>query len=168
MKIRSGYRLEDQLGRDRDGGYQGAVDRAALGVHSVHALRGRPVLFVRLQFQLYVDALDDEHAVLFFDFACGFSGQPVDGSGDLTRLQRASKGAGQSAGRRRDDVVERCRMRRKRLGRHFVMLRDSAVHAEDNGLRLRRYVSAAHGAFFALDAHFRSIDYVSHFATITL
>ena len=168
MKIRSGYRLEDQLGRDRDRGYQRAVDRAALGVHSVHALRGRPVLFVRLQFQLYVDALDDEHAVLFFDFACGFSGQPVDGCGNLTRLQRASKGAGQSTGGRGDDVVESGGVGWGGFRRYFVVFGDGAVDSENHRLRFGRQVGAAQGAFFALDAHFRAIDYFSHFATITL
>ena len=45
-------------------------------------------------------------------------------------------------------------------------LGDCAVDAEDHLLRFCRQVSAPYRTSLALDAHFRSIDYVTHFATI--
>jgi hypothetical protein len=111
---------------------------------------------------------DHEHTVFFLDFTHSLGGQPVDGSGYLTRLQRAPKGAGESTGGCGDDVVESRGVGREGFRRHFVVLGDRAVHAEYHRRRLRGQVGAAHGALFALDAHFGAIDYISHFATITL
>jgi len=76
----------------------------------MHALRC--FLTVRRQFQpvLDVDTANDEHIILFFDFARGLGHQPAFASRNVTRLQRATKGARQSAGGRGNDVVEGCRM----------------------------------------------------------
>jgi hypothetical protein len=52
-----------------------------------------------------VNTPDDQHAVFDFDFTHCFGHQAIVRSRNLTRLQRAPKGAGQSAGRRRDYVV---------------------------------------------------------------
>ena len=84
-----------------------------------------------------MDALNDQDALLFFNLPHGLADQPVDRCGNLTRLQRASKGAGQSTGGRGYDIVQRGRMRRKSVGRNFIVLGDSAVDAENNRLRLR-------------------------------
>jgi hypothetical protein len=79
-----------------------------------------------------MDTPDHQNPVFFFDFTYGFTDKPVYRRGDLTRLQRASKGAGESTGGGRDDVIERGRMRREGLGRHFVVLGDRAVNAKDH------------------------------------
>jgi hypothetical protein len=115
-----------------------------------------------------VDALDYEDAFLLLDFADGFGNEPVNRRGDLTRLQRASKGSGESTRGPGDDVVERGRVGREGVRRHFVVLGDCSVDAEDYGLRLGRQVRAAHRASLALDADFGSVDYVCHSATIAL
>ncbi len=64
----------------------------------MYSLRCFPVRLIGLKGELGVNTPDDQHAVFDFDFA-------IVRSRNLTRLQRAPKGAGQSAGRRRDYVV---------------------------------------------------------------
>jgi len=113
-----------------------------------------------------MDATDHQNSVLFLDFADSFADKPARRRGDLTRLQRASKGAGESTSGSGDNVIESGRMRRKGVSGHFVVLGDGAVHAKDHRRRLGGQVCAAHGAYFALDADFGAIDNVSHFATI--
>ena len=113
-----------------------------------------------------MDAADHQNSVLFLDFAYSLADEPVYRSRDLTRLQRASKGAGESTGGGGDDVIESGRVRREGFGRHFVVLRDGAVNAKDNRRRFGRQVCAAHRASLALDADFGAINYISHFATI--
>jgi hypothetical protein len=113
-----------------------------------------------------VDAPNHEHAFVLLDFTYSLGHKTVDRRGDLTRLQRASKGSGESTGGRGDNIVERSGMRRKGIRRNLIMLGDCAMDAEDHRRRLRGQVSAAQRTSLALDAHFRSIDYVSHFATI--
>jgi hypothetical protein len=115
-----------------------------------------------------VDALNHKHALFLLDLADCFGHQPVNRRRDLTRLQRASKGSGQSTGGPGDDVVERRRMGREGIRRYFIVLGDSAVDAEDHRLGFGRQISTPHRASFALDADYGSIDYVSHFATIAL
>jgi hypothetical protein len=68
------------------------------------------------------DALDDEHAIVVHDLADRLGLQAVPIRLNVTRLQRASEGAGQSPARGRDDVVERGGVGRKILGAHPVVL----------------------------------------------
>ena len=115
-----------------------------------------------------MNPLDHQHAIFFLDFTHGLAYKAVDRSGNLTRLQRASKGAGQSTGSRGHDVVERCGVGWKGIRRHFIVIRDRPVHAKQHGRRFRGQVRAPHGSLFALDAHFGAIDHIRHFATISL
>jgi hypothetical protein len=89
-----------------------------------------------------VDAFDHQDAVLELDFAGGLALESAFASRDVTRLQRASEGAGQSAGGGGDDVVERGRTFRLTSCRHTVVLGDGGVDAEDNRLTLRGQVGA--------------------------
>ncbi len=89
-----------------------------------------------------VDAFDHQHAVLEFDLAGRVALESAFASRDVTRLQRASEGAGQSAGGGGDDVVERRRTFRFRSCWHTVVLGDGGVDAKDNRLILRGQVSA--------------------------
>jgi hypothetical protein len=115
-----------------------------------------------------MDAPNHQDTVFFFDFADAFGYQPVYGSGDLTRLQRASKGSSESTGGCRDDVIQSGSMRREGVRRYFIVLSDGAVYAKQYRFGFRRQVGAPHRASFALDADFGAIDYVSHFDTIAL
>ena len=74
----------------------------------------RGLLFVRgaaLQLITHADALDDQDAVFDLDIAFGLRHEPALIRRDPARLQRATQGAGQSTGRRRNHIVERRRVR---------------------------------------------------------
>ena len=103
----------------------------------MHALDGVAHVFGRGEPHRHVNPPDHEHAVFGFDFARHVRAQLAAARVDLARLQRAAKGAEHSTGRRRHDVVERRGVglgERRRID--FVVLRDRAMHAEDNRLRL--------------------------------
>ena len=78
-----------------------------------------------------MDSLDHQNAVFLLDFPGRVSNQLVYGCRNLTRLQRASKGSGQSTGGGRHDVIESGGVRRKSIRRDFVVLGDGAVNAEN-------------------------------------
>jgi len=82
----------------------------------------------------HADPLDDEDFVLEVNLAVGFRGQLAFGGVDPARLQRAPEGAGESTGRRRDDVIERRGMVGILPGRGAVVLADGAVGAKRHGL----------------------------------
>ncbi len=103
--------LEDQFRRDCNRVFQAAVHWALVGEEAVYPLRCLPMRLIRFQLELGVNAPDDQDAILHFHFTHCFGHQAIVRSRDLTRLQRASKGAGQSTGRRRDDVIECSRAR---------------------------------------------------------
>ena len=73
----------------------------------MHSLGRLLVLGSRLQAQNYVNAPDDQHSILGLHFTRRIRRQPPRRGINLTRLQRASKGPGESASRCRDDVVQR-------------------------------------------------------------
>ncbi len=75
--------LEDQLGGDRDGVPQAAVDRALLGEEAVYPRGGLPLRLLRPQPELDVDAADDEDASLQTDLAGGLRNQPSFRRGNL-------------------------------------------------------------------------------------
>jgi hypothetical protein len=76
----------------------------------------------------------------------------------LTRLQRASKGSGESPPGGRDDVVERRGVRFENFGWNLVMLGDGSVDAERHGIALSRQPGFAERAFNPLDSDVRAID----------
>ena len=73
-------------------------------------LGGLPLLSSRLQAQHNVNAADDQHSILCVHFAGRIRCQSSCRCIDLTRLQRASEGSGQSTRRGGYDVVECGRM----------------------------------------------------------
>jgi hypothetical protein len=79
---------------------------------------------------LDADPLDHQHAVLDLDLAPALDvvGVPLDF--DLTRLQRAGKGARQSADGRGHHVVEGGRLRRSLLGINAVVLGHFGMNPE--------------------------------------
>ena len=92
--------------------------------------------FFRLQLQPDVNPPDDQHVILEFHFTRGFGNQPPPRGIDLTRLQRASKGSGQSTSCGCNYVIQRSGMRLRNRWRNLVVLGDCAMHAEDDRLRL--------------------------------
>jgi hypothetical protein len=79
------------------------------------------------------DPLEDQHAVLVLDLAAGLDVVPILPNFDLTRFQRAGKGAGQSAGGRGDHVVERGRLGREPLRVGAVVLGTSECTPKRTG-----------------------------------
>jgi hypothetical protein len=102
---------------------------------------------------LDVNPLDHEHAVLELDLAGRLSDQSALIRANLTRLQRASEGAGESAARGGDDVVERGRV--LTAGRRVdpVVLGDRTVKTEADRFRLARQVGIPERVADALDSH---------------
>ena len=120
---------------------EGAGDPFAVGVR------------VGRQRELDVDSFDHEHAVLGLDFADRLCGQSSFSGGNLTRLQRASKRAGQSPGGGSDHVVERGRMCRFAAAGNAEVVGDLVVNAEQDRLILGRQQRASPRAPHAFDSH---------------
>jgi hypothetical protein len=86
----------------------------------------------------HVDAFDQQHPVLGLDLAYGLDFVPLRINLDLTRLQRAGEGAGQSPPGCRHHVVECGRVGWVVLGAHAIVLGDLGVNAESHRLTLGR------------------------------
>ena len=86
----------------------------------------------------HVDSAQHEHAVLHFDFAVSHGRQGAFTRHDPARLQRAPQGAEQSTAGRRDDVVDRRRVRVGHFTLDAVMTSDWSVSAEAHRLRFGR------------------------------
>ena len=154
---------ELELVADRDRAGDRTVDRAARLV----MVEGAGDLFavgvgVEREREADVDSSDHQHAVLGLDLADRLCGQSSFSGGDLTRLQRASEGAGQSPGGGSDHVVERGRMCRLAAARDAVVVRDLVVDAELDRLLTGGEVGTAQGPANALDPDAGPVDDVSH------
>ena len=121
-----------ELGADVDRTLEAARDRTETGVEGVHPLGLRSPLGRDREPVTHVDALDDQYAVLGLDLADGLYVVALRIDFDLTRLQRAGEGAGQSAAGGGHHVVERGRVRRILIGLDAVVLGDLGMHAEDD------------------------------------
>jgi hypothetical protein len=128
----------------------------------MYTLRGFPMRRIGLQFELGVNAPNDQDSIFHLDFAHGIRGQTIVRSGDLTRLQRASIGTGKSTCRRGDDVIQRSRSGFDRTRRHLVVLGYRAMHSKNDGLALGWKVCPANRPFHALDSNFRTVHDVGH------
>ena len=99
----------------------------------MHTFRSLPVLFRDCEFVVYVNAFDDEHAVLcLFDFPTNFAGQLAVRL-DFARLQRAPEGSEQSTRYGRNQIIDGRGMGlSKVLCLHSIVLRNRSMHAEDH------------------------------------
>ena len=154
--------LEYQFSSDLDGWFQRPVDRAAVCKDTVHSLSGCPEFGRRLQAQHDVNAADDQDLVLCFYFARCIRYQLSRGCINLTRLQRASEGPGQSTRGGRNDVVQRGGMGLKNVRRYFIVFRDCAMYPEEYRVPLRWEPRAPKWTFDALDPHTRNVGWVRH------
>jgi len=132
----------------------------------MHALGILPPVSGHAQAVVDGDSLDHQHVVLGFNLANRLYLEAVPLDFDLTRFQRAGKGAGQSAAGRGYHVVERRRMRRELLRRNVVMLGNLRVDAEHDRLLLAGQVRETLGAAQPLDPHARDISRLSHGYTL--
>lgn len=106
----------------------------------------------------YMDAADDEDAVFFFNFSRGLGYKPPFSGRNVTRFQRATKGAGQSTGSSGDDVVEGGGV--GLVLRHVgpIVLGDVGVDAEANRFFFYGKVGAPERTAHALDADMGSVN----------
>jgi len=124
-------------------------------VDAVHPLRRFAGRLGRLEMIGDADPADDQHLVLGFDLTFHVGGQSAVGCIYLTRLQRASQGAGQSATGGSDHVVKGGRVRLGELAfGESVVLGDGPVHAETDRLFFRRQIGQAIMPFEPFDAYF--------------
>ena len=143
---------ELQLGRALDRRSDRAVDRTAR-----HVIVERTLDLVAINIGIDpqpvdgMDALDHEHPVLQLDLAGSLPYEPTLACRYLTRLQRAPEGAGQSADRSSDDVVQRGRTLGLAARRDPIVLGDRVVDTEDHRLRLRRKERATQRPAHPLD-----------------
>jgi hypothetical protein len=119
-----------------------------------------PIRFFRLQFQFDVNPPDDEDVFLELHLSDGLGNQPLIRCIDLTRLQRAPKGSGQSTGGGCDDVIQRSGVGFENLFGNLIVFRHGAVDSEDHRFRLGREIGSANRPFDTFDSNFRSINYV--------
>ena len=96
----------------------------------MHALGILPPVFGHAEAVVDGDSLDQQHVVLGLDLTNRLYLEPVPVDFDLTRFQRAGKGAGQSAAGRGYHVVERRRVRWVLVRRDVVMLGHLRVDTE--------------------------------------
>ena len=120
---------------------EGAGDLLAVGVT------------VEREREVDVNSLDHQDTVLGLDLADRLCGQSSFSGGNLTRLQRASKRAGQSPGGGSDHVVERGRMCRFAAAWNAVVVGYLVVNAEEDRLVLGREERAPQWAPHAFDPH---------------
>lgn len=155
-------RFQHQLGGDGDGGLEAAVDGAMSGKEAVDAAGSFPVFGIGLEAEDGVDAADDEDIVLGFDFAGRVGDKAIVRGRNLTRFQRASEGAGESAAGSGDDVVQGGGVGLEDVRGYFVVFGNGAVDSEEDGLRLGGEIRAAQRSFDALDADMRAIGDCGH------
>ena len=102
----------------------------------MNAFYGRTIFIVSDEVINHMNATNYEDVTFCLNFTSNLSRQTFVARIDLTRLQRAPEGAGQSTGSRGDDIVQRGCVGWKSVGWHFVMCSDGAMDSEYNGLRL--------------------------------
>jgi hypothetical protein len=86
-----------------------------------------------------LDPLDHQNLALSLYLTNGVGVEAVFVEGNLTRRQRAGKGAEQSAAGRRYQIIQRRRVRLLLIGRDAVVLCHLAVDPEEHRLLLARY-----------------------------
>jgi hypothetical protein len=129
----------------------------------MHPFRSLPVLFRDCEFVLYVNAFNDEHAVLrLFDFPTNFAGQLAVRL-DFARLQRAPEGSKQSTRDRCNQIIDgRGVGLSKVLCLHSIVLRNRSMHAEDYRLGFPGKLCMADWSPFSFNMRLRNIRNFSH------
>ena len=109
-----------------------------------------------------MDTPDDEYVFLKFNFTHRFGYQVIIRSIDVTRLQRASEGAGKSTSGSRDNVIQRRGVRFQSSWRNLVVLSDSPVDSEYHRRCFCRQVCFSNRSLHPFDSNFGTIDNLGH------
>jgi len=147
-----------ECGGDRHTVAERPRHRAAVGVEAVDPLRHLAMFRRDTQMIGHVNAPHHQHPTFGLDLSHRLRRQIAFASWDLARLQRAPEGAGTSASRRGDQVVERRRVRCMHVGIDAIMRGDLRVNTEEHWFWLYRQVGSAQRALYALDVYPRAID----------
>jgi hypothetical protein len=110
----------------------------------------------------HVDALDDQGLVLEHNLADRLDVEVISPDLDVTRFQRAGKGARQSPTRGRDHIVKRGGTRRKVVGPDAVVLGDLGMDTEGHRLLFGGQVRQPLRTAQALDPDTRGIGDLGH------
>jgi hypothetical protein len=160
-------RLDElKFGADVDSALEAARDRAEPGVERVHPLGFFSAFIGDREPVAHVDAFDEQHAVLGLDLANGLDLIALGIDLDLTRLQRAREGAGQSAAGSSHYVVECRGVRRVLLRTDTVVLGHLGVHAEHDWRLLGGQKRKALRTTKPLNSHARDVRHVAHEAQL--
>jgi hypothetical protein len=160
--------LHLQLGPDLDSALKAARDGAESSVQAVDTLGLGSLLPGDREPVADGDPLDHEHLVVDVDVADGLDLVALRIDVDVTRFQRAGKGARQSAASGGHDVIERRRVGREVLLTNAVVVGDLRVHAELDGLGLGGEVCEPPRTSYALDAHARDVGRLTAHAVSVL
>jgi hypothetical protein len=109
-----------------------------------------------------MNALYYQHIAIFLNFAFALRSQKTFTCWNLTRLQRAAKGAGQSTRRRRNDVIQCRGVRLVDIGVHAIMLGHLRMNPKPDWLTLHGQVRATARPFHPFNADIRCINNVAH------
>jgi hypothetical protein len=126
------------------------------------------ITIVSRDFELVGDrnSLDDEDVVLFFNLTFYFRAKVPLASGNAARLQRATKGASQSATCGRDNVIECGCAGFGDLWRNIIVFGNFGMHPKVNRCFCRRQVSAPVRPFNPFDADIRNVyNLIAHLLT---
>jgi hypothetical protein len=110
------------------------------------------------QLVVRVDAPDNQHTPIHFNFADDFGNEFAIAGVNLARFQRTAKSAGQSAAGSGHNIIQRGCARREFARRDLVMLSYFRVHAKMHGFLLCWQVSQPQRSDLALDPHPGRVD----------
>lgn len=127
-------------------------------VHPLYRFTGR---VWRMNGVDHMDALEHEHSVLDLDLAVRFRGEPTVAAIYPARLQRASKGADESATRGSYDIINCGGVRIVHMI-HTVKASYRTVRTEYHRLSLGRHVRKAQGTSSALNTNVGQIGDIGH------
>ena len=124
---------------------------------AMDALGSFALLWLKLEMVGHMDPLDHEHVIVFFHFPNYVRPEVALSRRNLTRLQRASKGASQSATGGSNEIVKRGGMRLMDGSVYAIVLGDFRVNAKLYGCLFGGQIGAAKRAFDAFNTNLGSI-----------
>jgi len=105
-----------------------------------------------------VDAFDDQHLPVFFDFAPGLGGQQPLTGWNLARFQRTAKRAGQSACCRCNHIVQGGGMRLVNIGIHSVVFGYFRMNTKHNRIFHLGQIGPPQWSLYPFNSGFRCIN----------